>query len=138
MSVSAPGVTVLASQPITAATAYVGDWFDGFEGIESLTAQFRLEWGGAGSVIKCYLQTTLDDGEVPIDIGCVTFATAAKTVLYAFTKIPVLTAVVPTNGALADDTAINGLLGPKFRVRFTSTGTAYTGSTVLTVRVNAS
>jgi hypothetical protein len=49
---------------------------------------------------------------------------------------PKLTAVVPGDGALADDTAIDGLIGDRVRLKVVSTGT-YAGSTVLSGRMVA-
>jgi hypothetical protein len=46
---------------------------------------------------------------------------------------PRTTPIIPTDGALADDTCVDGVLGDRLRVRVVTTGT-YGGSTVLSVR----
>jgi hypothetical protein len=43
--------------------------------------------------------------------------------------------VMPTDGALADDTSVDGVLGDMFRLKVVSTGT-YAGSTILSGRIN--
>ena len=44
--------------------------------------------------------------------------------------------VMPTDGALADDTSVDGMLGDRFRLKIVSAGT-YCGSPVLSVRLVA-
>jgi hypothetical protein len=80
------------------------------------------------------LQTTLDDQDTWVDIACVVFGNTVSEVavvnLSALT--PKTTQVTPTDGALADDTVVDGLIGESFRVKIVVVGT-YAGSTTLNV-----
>jgi hypothetical protein len=131
------GLQSLGDFSITTAASYVGDWVTGFECILGLTAQFRFVYGSGGTSAKAYLQTTLDDDEdVPIDIACVVFGTASEVAVINLSGLtPKTTQVNPSDGALADDTAIDGVLGDRFRVKIVTSGT-YAGSTVCSIRVN--
>lgn len=133
---SKTGIQSLGDFTITTATTYVGDWVTGFEGLLGLVAQLRLAYGSGGTSIKAYLQTSLDQETTPVDIACVVLGTASEVAVFNFSALtPKLTQVTPTDGALADDTAIDGILGDRFRLKVVSTGT-YAGSTVLSARVN--
>lgn len=127
-----PGRFSLGSFTITAAGTQTGDWTTvDLEGLLSLCAQLRLAYGSGGTTVKAYLQTTLDDGTTPIDIACVVFATASEVAVVNFSALtPKTTQVTPADGTLTDDTAVDGILGDKFRLKVVSTGT-YAGSTVL-------
>ncbi len=130
------GIQSLGDFSITGAATQVGDWVDQFDGLLGLTAQFRLAYGSGGTSVKAYLQTSIDQGVTAIDIACVVFATTSEVNVLNFSGLtPKTTQVVPTDGALADDTAVDGILGDRFRLKVVSTGT-YAGSTVLSVRVH--
>jgi hypothetical protein len=131
------GLQSLGDFPITTAASYEGDWVTGFECLLGLTAEFRFVYGSAGTSAKVYLQTCLDDDEdVPIDIACVVFGTASEVALLNFSALtPQLTQINPGDGTLSDDTAIDGILGDRFRIKIVTSGT-YAGSTVCSVRVN--
>jgi hypothetical protein len=131
------GLQSLGDFAITGAAAYVGDWVTGFENMMAMTVQMRFIYGSGGSSVKAYLQTTLDDDEdVPIDIACVVFQAASEVALLNFSGLtPKLTQVNPGDGSISDDTAIDGILGDRFRIKAVSSGT-YAGSTVLSVDVN--
>lgn len=131
------GIQSLGDFTITTAATYPGDWVTGFDGLLAMCAQLRLAYGSGGTSIKAYIQTSLDQGTTPIDIASVVFGTASEVVALNFSALtPKLTQVVPTDGALSDDTAVDGILGDRFRLKIVSTGT-YAGSTVLSARVNA-
>ncbi len=132
------GLQSLGDFAITGPAAYVGEWVTGFECMQAMTAQFRFIYGSGGSSVKCYLQTTLDDNaDVPIDITCIVFQQASEVALLNFSGLtPKLTQVNPGDGTIADDTALDGIFGDRFRVKCISSGT-YAGSTVLSVDVNA-
>lgn len=122
-------VTTAATTACTAVT--------GLTGMQSLTAWLKFTYGSGGTNTKAYLQTSLDGGNTWVDIACVLFATANESAILNFSALtPKLTAVVPTDGSLADDTAIDGVLGDRVRLKVVSTGT-YAGSTVLSARMVA-
>lgn len=129
------GTYSLGDFAITTAGTQTGDWVDDFAGILALAASLRLAYGSGGTAIKAYLQTSLDQGETAIDIACVVFGTASEHDVANFSGLtPKLTLINPTDGTLTDDTAIDGVLGDRFRLKLVSTGT-YAGSTVLSARI---
>jgi hypothetical protein len=133
---SKQGIQSLGDFTITIAATQVGDWVTGFQNLLALTANLRLAYGSGGTSIKAYLQTSLDQQTTAIDIACVVFGTASENEVLNFAgQTPKLTQVSPTDGTLTDDTAIDGILGDRFRIKIVSTGT-YAGSTVLSVRVH--
>lgn len=132
-----PGVRSLGDFTVTDPDTQVGDWVEGLEGLLALAAQLRLAYGSGGTSIKAYLQTSLDQGVTAIDIACFTFATAGVVKARNLSALTPKTAdLIPTDGALADDTSIDGVLGDRFRLKIVSTGT-YGGSTVLSGRLVA-
>jgi hypothetical protein len=133
---SKQGIQSLGDFTITTAATQVGDWVTGFQNLLALTANLRLAYGSGGTSIKAYLQTSLDQQTTAIDIACVVFGTASENEVLNFAgQTPKLTQVSPTDGTLTDDTAIDGILGDRFRIKIVSTGT-YAGSTVLSARVH--
>jgi hypothetical protein len=120
---------------ITSAGTMVGDWIDGLDGMQAVSLQLTFAWGSGGTAVKAYLQTVLDgDGTTAVDIACVTFGTAGKTVVLNLSGLtPRTTAATPSDGALADDTCLDGILGDRLRLKLVVTGT-YGGSTVLAGR----
>jgi len=132
-----PGIKTLGDFQITAAGTQVGDVVDDLEGLLAIAASLRLQYGSGGTTIKAYLQTSIDQGATWIDIACVLFATASEHACLNFSALtPKTTAVTPTDGSLTDDTAVDGVLGERFRLKVVSTGT-YAGSTVLSGRICA-
>ena len=113
-----------------AAIAHV-DWL---EGMLALALQFRFAYGSGGAGVKAYAQTSFDQGQTWVDIACATFAQVSATKIVNLSALtPKTTAATPTDGALADDTALDGLLGDRLRVKVTTEGT-YSGNTSLSVR----
>lgn len=109
----------------------------GLTGMQSLTVSLRFAWGSSGTAVKVYLQTSLDGGNVWIDIACVVFNTASEHEVLNFSALtPKTTPLVPTDGSLADDTAVDGLLGDRVRLKVVSTGT-YAGNSALVGRMVA-
>lgn len=132
-----PGLYSLGDFPVTTAGTQTGDWVENLEGMLAAMVSLRLAYGTGGTSVKAYVQSTPDDGTTVCDIACVVFGTAAEHQLLNFSALtPKLTQITPTDGTLADDTAIDGLLGTKLRLKIVSTGT-YGGSTVLSGRLTA-
>lgn len=103
----------------------------------NLTAQANFTYGSGGTNATAYLQTTLDNGLTWTDIACFQFTTAsARKIVNLSAQTAVTTAVSPTDGSMTANTAQDGILGPRFRVKYASTGT-YAGSTTLTVNIEA-
>jgi hypothetical protein len=122
---NSPGYKSLGSFTIGAAGTQLGEWTTAdFDGMLALLVQMRLAYGSGGTSIKVYLQTTFDSSNTPIDIACFTFLLASAVKLRNFSALtPKATDVTPSDGALADDTSVDGVLGTKFRLKVVSLGT---------------
>lgn len=120
-----PGYHELGAFTITTAGTFTGDWVEDLEGLLALAVQFRFVWGSGGTSVKAYLQTSLDDGDTVVDLACVAFGNAASEVqaINLSSLTPKTTQTVPSDAALTDDTAVDGLLGDRFRVKIVVVGT---------------
>ncbi|MEN6605920.1 MAG: hypothetical protein ABFD60_01655 [Bryobacteraceae bacterium] len=117
----------------TAVNATAGTVFSGLAGIKYLIVYAKMKVGTGGSSIKAYVQTSLDGGATWIDIMSFAFANTAGTKVSAVSMaVALAAATVASDGALTDDTIVNGLLGDRIRVKYVTTGT-YSGGTSLTV-----
>lgn len=122
---------------ITTAGTQTGAWREGLEGMLSMLASLRLAYGSGGTAIKAYLQVSTDGGSTATDIACVVFGTASEHAVLNFSALtPKLTQVTPTDGAMTDDTNVDGLITDMVRLKIVTTGT-YAGSTVLSARIIA-
>ena len=128
--------TLLAQLTIGAAvTAQVTAPVTFRPGCKYLLAVAKFLYGAAGTTVKCWVQTSIDGGTTWIDIMNFAFTTSAATKVSAVTAFVALAAAVaPTDGTLADNTILNGLIGDQFRLKYTTTGT-YTGATSLEVDI---
>jgi hypothetical protein len=127
--------TALTGSVITDANdnAYIAD----LDGMLAATFQVKLAYGSGGTTAKVYIQTSLDQGSTWVDVACATFTTASATKIINLSGLtPKTTAATPSDGALTDDTCVDGILGDRWRAKVTSTGT-YAGSTSLSVRMQA-
>ncbi len=136
------GTFTLGDLTITSAGTYAGPIVTDLAGILSATVQLRFEYGAAGTDARAYLQTSLDQGTTFIDIACVLFGTVSETVILNFSGLtPVGFSVdsppsplIPTDGALLDNTVVDGVLGDRFRIKIISTGT-FSSMTLLSSRI---
>lgn len=125
-----PGFTSLGSFNITTAGTQTGDWVEDLEGLLALCLQARLALGSAGTSVKVYVQTSLDQGTTAIDIACFTFTNASAIKARNLSALTAKTTdVTPADGTLTDDTSVDGILGDRFRVKVVVVGT-YTGTTL--------
>jgi hypothetical protein len=107
---------------------------------KGLTAECVFVDGGGGTTIKVYIQTSLDaiggttTGRQPqtwMDIMCFAFTTTAgRKVLKVTEDTAIAAAVTEADGALADDTAVSGIIGSHVRARVVTTGTYTAPSTI--------
>ena len=106
------------------------------EQLRNLVVQATFTYGSGGTTVDAYVQTSLDGGATAIDIANFHFTTASLRKAFNLSALtPVTTQATPTDGSLSANTAVDGLLGPLFRVKYQSSGT-YAGGT--TVRVDVS
>jgi len=96
-----------------------------------LAAQATFVYGSGGTTCKSWVQTSLDGGLTWIDIASFAFTTVTATKVSVLSLyIATAAALTPTDGSLADNTILNGLLGDRVRCKLTTTGT-YGGNTTL-------
>jgi hypothetical protein len=119
---------------VTSAATQIGTVATDFADVESASFQVRLSGGAGGTKINVYIQTSLDGGQTFFDIANVAFAnTPGVEVINLSALDKVTTPTAPTDGTLADNTTLDGVLGDQFRAKVVSTG-IYTGGTLVSVR----
>lgn len=126
-----PGQRTLGSFTITTAGTQTGDSVD-LTGLLALTVQARFAWVSGGTTCKLYLQSSVDDGNTWCDFACIAFGNAAaETPWLNFSKLtPKTTQITPTDGALADDTAVDGIISSLVRCKVVTVGT-YANTTLV-------
>jgi hypothetical protein len=78
--------------------------------------------------VDAWVQTSLDQGVTWIDIAQFHFGIANKIAVFNLSKeTSRTTELTPTYGALAADTAVDGVIGSMLRVKYTVVGT-YAGT----------
>lgn len=101
----------------------------------NLTIQANFAYGSGGTTADAYVQTSIDGGITWIDIAQFHFTTAAARFVFNLnSQTPVTTEYTPTDGTLTANTAADGILGRRFRVKYKSTGT-YAGATSLSIDI---
>jgi hypothetical protein len=102
-----------------------------------MSIQIRFVYGSGGTTVAAWVQTSLDGGATWADVAAPAAITTASltSVFNVSAQTPALTPITITDGALAAGTAKDGMLGPLWRVKYTTTGT-YAGSTQLLVDIN--
>ncbi len=128
----------LISETITTAlAAVIRGSNSGFYGMNALVIEGRFVYGSDGTTVKVWIQTSLDDGGNWIDIASLAFATTSLRTVHTLVLPAVVadrTKVTPTDGALADDLIVDGILGDMIRAKLTTVGT-YAGGTTLDVNI---
>jgi hypothetical protein len=118
---------------VVAAGTYLGDWVAGFAGILAASFQAQFLFGSGSGAATLYIQTSVDQGQTPIDVAAIQFSNASET---AFVNLSGLTprAVfdIPTQQSLAAGAVNDGVLGDRFRAVLLVTG-AYNNGTLLNV-----
>ncbi len=129
------GVYSLGDTVITAADTYLGEPVTDLDGMTAVNTQLRFAYGSGGTTARAWLQTSFDQGVTWVDIACSLFATASETNLWNHSGLAaVSTPAAPTDATLTDDTAVQGLLGDRLRLKVVTTGT-YAGQTLLSGRI---
>ncbi len=135
------GTFSLGDISITTADTYVGAPVISLAGALSVTFWLRFEYGAGSGDARVYCQTSLDQGSTFFDIACLVLGAAAETAIFNFTSsTPSLfsgsppTPLVPMDGALADNSAVDGIIGDRFRLKIVTTGT-FSGMTLLSGRI---
>ncbi len=119
-----PGCYSLADFAITKATNEVQAPIVDLEGMSAVTICARFGYGSGGATAKVYVATSLDRGLTWVDVACLTFGTAGGVkVVNVSGMTPRGAPITPTDGALPDDTTLDGVLGDQLRTRIVTTGT---------------
>lgn len=127
--------TTLLNAVITAAAAGVvdGPRIVDLDRSRGVLLQAAFTYGSGGTNLKVWVQSSADGGVTWYDVACFAFTTASKTRLANLSgRTAVTTLATPGDAALSDDTTVDGLLGDRLRVKYTSTGT-YAGSSTIVV-----
>jgi hypothetical protein len=132
-----PGDYSLADLAITAALNAVAQTpVVNLEGILAATIEARFAYGSGGTTAKVWVQATLDDGQTWNDIACFAFTTSSAIKIINLSGLtPVTPAVAPSDGAMADNTVQDGILGSAMRAKISTTGTY--SNTILSVKISA-
>ncbi len=106
-------------------------------GMKYLVAEAIFVYGTGGTTAKAYVQTSLDGGLTWVDLIAFAFTTATLSKMSAISSDVAFAAtawvpIAPGDGALADNTSVQGILGDRLRVKYVTTGT-YATSTTLAV-----
>jgi hypothetical protein len=119
-----PGPVPLGDFQITTAGPQIGAIQADLAGMLAISLQARFSPGATvGASVKAYVQTSLDQGQTWFDVACFAFTiTGDLRVLNLSGLQPLTTPTVPADGALADNTVLDGPLGDRLRPRVISTG----------------
>ncbi len=111
------------------------EFLGNFGGMLAATIVASFNYASGGTTAKVDIETSLDQGVNWIPVARLAFTTAsADKVINLSGLTPKTTPYAPVT--LADDAVVDGILGDRWRVRVTSTGT-YGGSTTVSVRLHA-
>lgn len=128
---------LLLSRSLAVAETFVGDEVAAPPGGRLLSVESAFVYGSGGTTAKLYLQTSLDGGLTWFDVACHAFDTSTLTKVSALTRFvaPASQAFAPTDGTLADNTVVNGVLGDRVRAKLKVVAASDYDST--TIAVNA-
>jgi hypothetical protein len=94
------------------------------EGMHAVTIDFKFSYGSGGTNCRVWVQVSADGGQTWKDVACRLFTTSSDTKTINLSGLtPVTTAITPSDGAMADNTVQDGVLGTLMRAKITSTGT---------------
>lgn len=116
-------------QILTAVTGLVTPSIENLGGMLALLIQGNFTYGSGGTTAKFWLQTSCDQGVTWNDIANFAFTTASARRQYNLSALTPKTSIItPTDATLADNTSVDGILGDRLRLKYTTTGT-YAGTT---------
>lgn len=102
--------------------------------VRNIVLQSTFTYGSSGTTTKVWLQTSFDGGTTWTDIICQAFTTSTSRKVSSVNIFVVGAEAGATDAALADDTELSGRIGDRIRLKYTTTGT-YASSTTLKVDV---
>jgi hypothetical protein len=103
----------------------------------TMTIQCNLSWGSGGTAIDADIQTSIDGGNTFTDVANCNFASivASKRLIWTIESSIIAAPVqvtTPTDGAMTANTALSGVFGTLWRVKFQTTG-VFAGGTTLRI-----
>jgi hypothetical protein len=99
----------------------------------NMVLQGTFTYGSGGTSADAWVQTSLDGGTTWTDVANFHFTTASARFIYNLSSATSFTTeYIPTDGTLTANTAHDGIIGPLWRVKYTTVG-VYAGSTTLRV-----
>lgn len=123
----------IVSETITTAlSAVIRGPISGLYGMKELAIEAKFVYGSSGTTVKAWVQTSLDGGSNWIDIANFAFATTSLRTVTTLSSATAAATITPTDGALADNAEVLGILGDIIRVKLTTVGT-YAGGTTLDI-----
>ena len=122
----------------TAVTAQVTSNFQlrGTDGHRFLPAAMILQsnfvYGSGGTTVDAYVQTSLDGGTTWIDAANFHYASVLASLrsILSVTNTAIVTGYTALDGSIAANTSKDGIFGPLWRVKLTTTGTFAGGTTL--------
>jgi hypothetical protein len=131
-----PGSYTLCNRAISTAVTGESQTAIDLTGVQACSIEAQFAYGSGGASCKCWVQVSLDRGQTWIDIANFAFTTASGVKVINLSGLtPTLAAFTPTDTGMADNTALDGILGSLMRAKVTSAG-SYSNS-FLAVRVDA-
>jgi hypothetical protein len=123
-----PATTITTAVAGVAGTSIVDLVEMGYLGVVAV-----FTYGSGGTTAKFWVQTSFDLGVTWVDVMSFAFATATATKFSAVKKgIAVAGGITPSDATLADNTILDGVLGDRLRVKYTTVGT-YAGGTTIAI-----
>lgn len=126
--------TLYSATITTAAAGVTGTvWEFASDVPRNVTLQGNFTYGSGGTSVDVWVQSSLDGGTTWCDIANFHFTTSSARKVFNLSSLtPVTTQATPTDGTLTANTAVDGLIGGKLRVKVTTVGT-YAGNTTLAI-----
>lgn len=132
--------SLLWTKTITTAIAAPGEVQGAIDlgNVDQIIMQSIFDWGSGGTTAKAWFQVSFNNGVTWVDVINHAFTTADLSPISVISAnvAPASQAIAPSDGALADNTVVNGAIGGIGRVKVITSGT-YAGSTTLNVWVTA-
>jgi hypothetical protein len=123
--------TITTAGTVTSTPVQTKDWAP-----ENVSIQCNFTYGSGGTSVDAYIQTSLDGGTTWIDVAeCNLLLASARKGFNVAGLTGGTSPLAFTDGALTANTALaQGIMGNKWRVKYTTVGT-YAGGTTLNVDV---
>ncbi len=101
-------------------------------GVRSVSLLCKFIRAAGGTTCDAWVQTSLDGGSTWMDIANFTFTTTTASKVAILQRGIAPGALVPADAALTTDALVDGVIGDRLRVKYTTTGT-YSGASSLAV-----